>query len=236
MADLNKFSIESWEQWFTLKISEKTDITDKELADVLSEQDISRIQKLKLAKKREQYEKLQPAGFEHAPESAKQKREELKNTDNVEKMKWCQDNISYNADHTINIIAIKKTFCEDISGQNNTFTFAQAQELEKTNVWWYRLMTDYNETDTEQEKKQTDWYKVVNLFGENTWDTTGWMAMFRDMSWCNNRYWTATPYKDEKWKLVSGVVRTRLLNEDYCDRNWDNAYYNNRVCGFKDSM
>jgi len=58
MADPNKFSIESWEQWFTLKISEKTDITDKELADVLSEQDISRIQKLKLAKKKEQYEKL----------------------------------------------------------------------------------------------------------------------------------------------------------------------------------
>lgn len=98
-----------------MKISEKIDITDKELADVLSEQNISRIQELKLAKKKEQYEKLKPAGFEHAPDSAKQKRQELSNSDNVEKLQWTHDNVSYNSDHTMNIITLKKTLCEDIS-------------------------------------------------------------------------------------------------------------------------
>jgi hypothetical protein len=28
----------------------------------------------------------------------------------------------------------------------------------------YKLMTDYNDTDTEEIKKQSDWYKVINLF------------------------------------------------------------------------
>ena len=112
MADLDKkFSIESWEQWFTLKISEKTDITDKELVDVLSEQDISRIQKLQLTKKREQYEKLNPTGFEYAPKSAQEKWKALENSDNIEKLQWIYDNVSYNADHTMNIIKLNKTFC-----------------------------------------------------------------------------------------------------------------------------
>jgi len=77
---------------------------------------------------------LKPAGFEFAPESAKQKREELKNTDNVEKLQWIHDNVSYNADHTMNILKLEKTFCENISGQDKSFTFAQAQKLEKTNA------------------------------------------------------------------------------------------------------
>lgn len=234
MTDLNKFSIEAWEQWFTLKISEKTDITDKELADVLSEQDISRIQELKLAKKREQYKKLQPAGFEHAPESAKQKRQELSNSDNVEKLQWIYDNVSYNSDHTMNIITLKKIFCEDISWNKQTMNFNDAKKLATSK--WYKLMTDYNDTDAEEIKKQSDWYKVINLFSWNKWDTVEWMTMFRDMSWCNDRYWTTTPYKNEKWEDVSGVVRDRLLNKGHCHRRWNNTNYNNRVCGFKDSM
>jgi hypothetical protein len=32
-------------------------------------------------------------------------------------------------------------------------------------------MTDYNESDTEQEKAQSDWYRVINLFGCHTGDT-----------------------------------------------------------------
>jgi len=244
MADPNKFSIESWEQWFTLKISEKTDITDKELADVLSEQDISRIQKLKLAKKKEQYEKLEPVGFEYAPESARQKRQELSNSDNVEKLQWIHDNVSYNFDRTMNIITLKKTFCGDISWQNKTFNFAQAQELEKINAWLgYKLITDYNDTDTEQEKKQSDWYNLINVFSDGNWDTTEWMAMFRDMAWCKHQYWTATFYKDENWKEEKNVVRSRELYETSCSRStmdiitWSN-YANNSLaaCWLKDSI
>jgi hypothetical protein len=70
---------------------------------------------LQKAEKKEQYEKLQPTGFEFAPVSAKQYRETLKNENNVQKMQYWHDNVSYNVDHTINIIKLDKTFCEDIS-------------------------------------------------------------------------------------------------------------------------
>jgi len=77
---------------------------------------------------------LKPAGFDHAPQSAKAKWEELTQVKNVEKLQWIHDNVSYNSDHTMNILKLKKTFCEDISGQNSLFTFAEAQKLEKTNA------------------------------------------------------------------------------------------------------
>lgn len=234
MADLNKFSIESWEQWFTLKISEKTDITDKELADVLSEQDIFRIQELKLAKKREQYEKLKPVGFEYAPESAKKKREELKNEDNIKKMELLKSIVSYNLDKTINILPTHKTFCEDISWNKETMNFNDAKKLAISK--WYNLMTDYNDTDAEEIKKQSDWYKVINLFSWNKWDIVEGMELFRDMAWCNYWYWTDTPYKDEKWEGLEGVVRNRFLSKDTCYRTWGNPNSYRRVCGFKDSM
>jgi len=186
--------------------------------------------------KGEQYEQLKPAGFEHAPQSAKQKWKELADSKNVEKLQWIHENVSYNADHTMNILKLKKTFCEDISGQNEYFTFAQAQKLGKTNAWWYKLMTDYNDTDSDQKKMQTDRYKVINIFSWDNGDTYEWMCMFRDMAGCNSRYWTATPYKDEKWKIVKGVVRSRLLYKIYCSRDWYHTNYCYRVCGFKDSM
>jgi hypothetical protein len=63
----------------------------------------------------EKYEALKPAGFEYAPQSAKAKWEELAKTKKVEKLQWIHDNVSYNSDYTINIFALKKTFCEDIS-------------------------------------------------------------------------------------------------------------------------
>ncbi len=234
MADLDKLSIESWENWFTLKISEKTEITDKELVSMLTEQDFSRIQELQLAKKKEQYEKLKPAGFEYAPTSANEKWEELKNTDNVETMKRIHNNISYNSDYTMNILELKKTFCEDISWQNEKFNFVQAQELSKQT--WYTLMTHHNNTDTEEEKIQTDWYQVINIFSQGNGDTPEWMVMFRDMAWCNNTYWTATPYKNENWKEVKGSVREVLLYKEGLGRVRAYTYHINRVCGLKDSM
>jgi hypothetical protein len=66
-------------------------------------------------KQKEQYEKLKPLGFEYAPESAKNKREKLKNEDDIKKMEFLKSIVSYNSDHTMNIITLKKTFCEDIS-------------------------------------------------------------------------------------------------------------------------
>jgi hypothetical protein len=111
-------------------------------------------------------------------------------------------------------------------------------------------MTDYNDTDTEEIKKQSDWYKVINLFSWNKWDIHEWMELFWDMSWCDGMYWTATKYKNEKWEELEGIVCTRLFNKyDYKDKDEDededNGFrywedededYHFRVCGFKDFM
>jgi hypothetical protein len=183
-----------------------------------------------------QYKTLQPKWFDYAPLSMKQKRKELKNTDNVEKLQWIHDNVSYNADSTINILKLNKTFCEDISWQNKHFKFKQAQELERNNIWWYKLMTDYHPTDSDQEKIQTDWYKVINVFSDGQWDTVEGMQFFRDMSWCNGRYWTATTYKNDKWKKLKSVARFRTLYKHGCGAGWDGTDYDYRVCGLKDAM
>jgi len=241
-----KFSIEFWEQWWAvLKFNQI--LNKQDIIDILSkfpskdrEEIFSKFQNentgSEWADKVEEYEKLQPVGFEFAPESAKEKREELKNTDNVEKMKWCQDNISYNADHTMNIISLKKTFCEDISWNKESMNFNDAENL-ATNKW-YKLMTDYNDADADAEeiKKQSDWYKVINLFSWNKWDTTKWMGFFRDMAWCNDSYWTATKYKNKHWEELEGVVNYRKLSKYGCRRGCYGTNTNNRICGFKDSM
>jgi hypothetical protein len=90
--------IESSKDGFSLKIGDHIEVTDQELVEILSDEDISRIQELQLVKKREQYEKKKPVGFEYAPESAKKKREEYENTNNLEKLQWIQNNVSYNFD------------------------------------------------------------------------------------------------------------------------------------------
>jgi len=238
--------IESWAEWSAVLKFQQV-LNKQDIIDILRKLPSKEREKIFLkflnentenewADKMEKYEALKPAGFEYAHQSVKAKWEELAKTKKVEKLQWIHDNVSYNSDYTINIFALKKTFCEDISWQNKRFNFAQAQELEKTNAWWYKLMTDYNDTDSDQEKKQTDWYKLINLFSWNNWDTTEWMEFFRDMTWCNNRYWVATFYKDEKWEIVNGVACKRVLDENYCSRSWSHTYYIYRVCGFKDFM
>ncbi len=251
MADLKKLSIESWEKWVVISkwIDNQVKATDDELVDALAEMPnsdklLADVQKRKLANKREKYKELIPAGFEYAPESAKQKWEELKNTDDAETMKWIQDNVSYNSDHTMNILKLKKTFCGDISWQNKKFTFEQAQELSKQT--WYTLMTDYNDTDTEEEKTQTDWYKVINIFSKNKWNDVSnvrWFYLFADMSWYNGRCWTATLYKDENWKEVKVLVRNMQnvmkLESSFIvqsGRGRDNVNGIYGVCGIKDSI
>lgn len=238
--------IESWAEWWAVlkfhQVLNKQDIIDilSKLPSKDREEILKKFQnentEIEWADKAEEYESLKPAGFDYAPQSAKAKWEELAKVKNVEKLQWIHDNVSYNADHTMNILKLKKTFCEDISGKNSSFTFAEAQKLEKTNAGWYKLLTDYNDTDSDQEKKQSDWYRLIDLFSWNNWDTVEWMKFFRDMAWCNNRYWTATQYKDEKWKIVKGVARYRTLYESHCTSYCYHTHFNNRVCGFKDSM
>jgi len=235
MAKKSEIIVDRSEHWFTLNHWKVPLITSEQLVSILTDEDIAHMQQKKLSNKREWYEKLKPAWFEYAPESAKEKWEEYKNTDKFEKLQWMYDNISYNPDATINILKLNKTFCEDISWQNKSFTWEQAQELEKTNTGWYKLMSDYNDCDTDK-KEQTDWYKLINIFSNGNGDTVEGMQLFRDMAWCNYRYWTATPYKDKNWVEVKGVARSRKLDTHNCRRGWSSANDGSLVCGLKDSL
>ncbi len=184
------------------------------------------------AEKENKYFSLRPTWFDDAPQSAKQKRKELVKKEDTEKMQWMHDNVSYNGDHTMNIIKLKKTFCEEVSWTGQRCNWKEAKTLAESK--WYELPTDYNECDSQGIKKNSDWYKVINIFSDGEWDTVEGMELFRDLAGCNSRYWTATPYKNEKWKIVSGVARIRILFKDTCCSYWHYTDSYSRVCGFKD--
>ena len=174
---------------------------------------------------------MKPAGFEHASLLAKKRREDLKNSGTIDKIQWIRDNISYNSDWTMNIIKLHKTFCEDVSWIGQTCNWEDAKQL--AILKWYTLPTDYNDTDSDEVKQQSDWYTVINVFSNGNGDTTEGRKLFRDMAWCTGRYWTATPYKDEKWEEVKDVACVRIMNRANCARNWLFTDDDTRVCAFK---
>ena len=213
--------------------------TEQQLAELLlkhpkNENILIKMKELQLAERKEQFEKLKPAWFDYAPKSVKERWEEYKNTDNLEKLQWIHDNVSYNSDHTMNILKLKKTFCEDVSWTGQRCGWEEAKQLATSK--WYTLGTDYNNCDSDEVKHDSDWYKVINIFSNGNGDTAEAMELFRDITWCNSRYWTATEYKNDKWEKLEGVFRGRGLGESGCGRDWSSTGYNGRVCGFKDSM
>lgn len=241
MPDTNNILTQKWENgWVVVTYNEvQISLTKKDIVGILlasgdDERIITELQEKKLMNKKEQYKSLQPKWFENASEIAKRYRKVLEYKNNIKQMKYLQSIVSYNENGTMNILPLNKTFCKDIGGKNQTFSHPAAQNLEKENTEGYNLMTDYNETDTKEEREQTDWYKVVNVFSENQWDTIDAMYILRDMAWCNNRYWTATYYKNEKWEVVWGLARLRRLRKSHVSRTWSNTYSTFLVCGFKD--
>lgn len=245
---ISKLSIQQNPQWLHIfktgalwENYQSIIVTREELVDALvefsdSDNILSKVEAKKLAIRREEYKKMEPVWFEYAGELAKKYWEKLKNEDNVKQIQYLSKNVSYNIDGTMNILALKKTFCEDISRQNKKFNFIQAQALNEVNHWWYKLMTDYNNTDTEDEKKQSDWFQVINIFSWGNGDTNAWMAVFKNMAWCNSQYWTITPYKDESWEEIKDIVRYRNLDEDHTQKRWGSLYFNDRVCGLKNMV
>ncbi len=175
-------------------------------------------------------EKLKPTWFEYASKRTKQERQEYKDANNLEMLQWLHDNISYNADWTMNIFKLHKTFCEDLSWTGKEYNRKDAKQLAESK--WYTLPTDYNEYDSDKEKQQSDRYRVINLFTNGDRNPMIGIGLFRDMTWCKYRYWTATPYKDEKWKEVSDIILIRTLNHK--NRNCDYSRSHKHVCGFKD--
>lgn len=245
---ISKLSIKPTDQWLHIfrsgelweKYNEGIVGTREEIIDALlelsdSDKFLEKFQEKQSAKEKAPYEKFKPLWFDDAPESAKAKWEEYKNTNNLQKLQWIHDNVSYNPDSTMNIIKLNKTFCEDISWQDKRFTWEQAKELEKTNAGWYKLMTDYNNCDADK-KEKTDWYKVINIFSNGNGDIVEGRELFRDMAWCNDRYWTATVYKDENWVENNDLALTRYLFLKDLYKHWSYTSNDFRLCGLKDSM
>jgi hypothetical protein len=78
---------------------------------------------------------------------------------------------------------------------------------------------------------------VMNLFnkyGEDKWDTEDAMSIFRHMTWCNGRYWTATPHKRSSWNIETGVFCVRWLDQLNLSRGWSDTRNTHRICGRKD--
>ena len=89
------------------------------------------------------------------------------------------------------------------------------------------MLTDRNKCDSEKDKQDTDWYKLLDTFGEYAHPRA-----LVDMLGCDYaRYWTGTKYENQK-----GLARNRVLGKDGVDRSWNDTNDNYRVCGFKDSM
>jgi hypothetical protein len=182
------------------------------------------------AEQKENYEALKPVWFEHASQKAKKYRKKLVDAKNVEQMKHLQKILVYNDDKkTIRLPEIDETFCSDLVWWNS-MNRNDSMNLAKSK--WYHLLSDWNDCDSEIDKKKSDWWRLENTF----WKYANQWALFSMLDFDNDRYWTATPYKDEKWKIVSGVVRDRTLGENDCNRGWYYTSYDGRVCGFKDSM
>lgn len=200
--------------------------TKKEILDELGVKTSAEIE----AEEEAKYDALHPTWFDDAPQSAKQKRKELVKKEDTEKMQWMHDNVSYNGDHTMNIIKLNVTFCEDISWTGQNYNWEEAKALAESK--WYTLPSDYNNKDSQKIGRPSDWYKIINLFSNGRWDAVQGMELFRDMAWCNNRYWTWTQYIDND-NCYGGVARFRLLRKDYCCRSWTETNSNCRVCGLK---
>lgn len=206
--------------------------TEEELLDALialPDGLLTKVWDKQLANKREWYEKLKPGGFLHAPEKAKKYRETLKDVDDREQKEHLQKILAYNEDGTVTLPTMNETFCADLAWWKN-INREKSKELAKSK--WYHLLSDRNDCDDENTKKSTDRYKLEELF----WPYAKQWALFHMLGFDNDRYWTATPYKNDQWEVISGVARYRgLVTNDY-RRIWGSTDINNRVCGFKDSM
>ena len=126
------------------------------------------------------------------------------------------------------------TFCKDVSWIGQRCSWGNAKLLAESK--WYRLGSDYNDCDPQKVREESDWYRVINLFSSGDWDIYKWMHFFADIAWCNDRYWTSTPYKDTEWKTVKDTAYYRRLDGGYY-KGFENGYaYKCCACGFKKSI
>lgn len=198
MEDLNKkLTVESWDQWFILKVLEKTEITDAELVNILNDKDITRIQELQLAKKREQYANFKPIWFdEFAPRSAEIYREDLVKSDNVSLMQHLQSILSYTSKFTINILPLNITFCNDVSHRGNARQYQSAKDL--CDKKWYQLMShdpkDHNNSDRYKIAKAFDYTGLLNI--------QDLMNIFKTMTGFHSTWLTSNYILNREWEIL----------------------------------
>lgn len=181
---------------------------------------------------------LRPVGLTHAPQDTQDYRKKLEDKamkwdkNALNEMEFFQWKFAYNIDWTVKLLKLEwgKTFCADLTGNWWTRNWTDAKQLAESK--WYHLLTDWNKSDKQEDKADTDRYKLEQYFGEyaHMWSITYMLGCIP------GRYWTGTEYKNEDWSIRKGVARYRMLYKYHCIRCWYNTYYNYRVCGFKDSM
>ncbi len=177
------------------------------------------------AEKEQKYVALRPVGLTHAPQDTQDYRKNLEDraiqwdNDALKEMEFFQWKFAYNTDATVNLIELNETFCADLTGSGWRKNWAEAKIVAESKG--YDLLTDYNDSDSERKKIQTDWYRLKQYFGKyaNTWAITSMLG-------CAGRYWTGT-------KASENVVYARYFTKNSNNKAGIDDYYNLRVCGFK---
>lgn len=175
----------------------------------------------KFVENKEKYEKFKPVWFEHAPKSAQEYRKDLVVENDLKQMEYLQKIVSYNPDWTINILPLKKTFSKKLSQWQIKWVDLQKH---KKKISPYELLSDYNDDDLEESKKNSDWYKLINIFnkhGNVKWDTEEWAIIFGYMSWLNGTYFSDLIYTGNR-RLEHGF-------KYYCSRTFKDYASKDRV-------
>lgn len=182
------------------------------------------------------YDSLKPAGSEYAP-WLKEKWREITQTSDIKVLQWLNDNISYNSDGTINIISLNITICKDISGKwvkinkwdlRRSIMKRNIEWKEEYLVWEYKLMTSPDNTFSKKENQNTDWYQVLNALSWGQWDTIESKKLFKNISWFDNKYWTATYHQGGDSQYFNGQYY-RDFNDKAVELTFDNTYYDTLI-------
>ncbi len=208
-------------------------IAKKEILTELLKRTSAEIEAEKETEQKIKHAALRPEWLSHTPQDTQDYRKRLEDKarqwDNeaIQEVEFFQWKFAYNADGTVNLIQLNETFCADLTGNWWTRNSKNAKELAETK--WYHLLMDYNDSDSEIEKRKTDWYKLEQYFGEyaKTWAITYILGCITD------RYWTGTEYKNKDWSRRESYARMRGLRIQYINSYWDYILIGRRVCGFK---
>jgi len=179
--------------------------------------------------KEKDFSALRPEWLENANQIAQDYRKKLEDKcvawdeEAIKEMKFFEWKFSYNKNWTVNLLKLDwgKTFCADLTGKWNAMTRKRTKSFVEKK--WYRLLTDWNEDDSTEKRKDTDWYKLLEYFWSYAHESAFRCMLGCDIGW----YRTATPYTNPD------IARSRRLYELDVYREWHYMDYEFFVCGRK---